>query len=68
MADSGIFGKACPYCGANAARRLGECHVCHRSVCEHCGSVQFSGGTRSVYHRECLKKSDGPFKMIKFVR
>ena len=68
VADSGSFGKACPHCGSNGTRRLGECNVCHRSVCEHCGSVQFSGGVRSVYHKECLKKSDGQFKMIKFVQ
>jgi hypothetical protein len=37
-------------------------------VCEHCGSVQHTGGARSAVHKECLKKADGHFKMIKFVR
>ena len=42
--------------------------MCHKSVCERCGNVQIAGGERRATHRECLKKSDGHFKMIKFVR
>jgi len=58
----------CPHCGATVTRRLGECSVCGKGVCEHCGSVQLSTGTRKPIHRECLKNADGHFKMIKFVR
>ena len=68
MGDSGVFGKMCPHCGSTDTRRLGECSVCHKSVCERCGNVQIAGGERRATHRECLKKSDGNFKMIKFVR
>jgi hypothetical protein len=68
MADGGVFGKGCPHCGSRGARHLGDCHVCSRSVCDQCGSVQISSGERTVVHRECLKHADGPFKMIKFVR
>jgi hypothetical protein len=57
----------CPYCGANQARRLGDCSVCRRVVCEKCGNVQFAHGERTVNHNACLKKSNGGFKMIKFV-
>jgi hypothetical protein len=46
---------------------LGDCSVCKRVVCEFCGNVQISMGERSVTHRECLKKSKGGFKMIRFV-
>ena len=49
-------------------RRLGECSVCHRVVCEHCGNVQIASGERTVTHRECLKKADGQFRMIRFVK
>lgn len=62
------FIESCPHCGTRATRRLGECHVCHRTVCEHCGNVQYSGGARQVTHRECLRHNDEGFKMIKFVR
>jgi hypothetical protein len=58
----------CPHCGSTATRRLGDCSVCHRVVCERCGSVQFTSGTRAAVHKECLKKADDHFKMIKFVR
>jgi hypothetical protein len=68
MSETGVFGKMCPHCGSTAARRLGECSVCHRTVCEHCGNVQIAGGQRRVTHRECLRKADDHFKMIKFVR
>jgi ribosomal protein L32 len=46
---------------------LGDCSVCHRTVCEKCGNTQFSHGERHVTHNACLKKTDGGFKMIKFV-
>lgn len=49
-------------------RRLGACTVCHRTVCERCGNVQISSGERRVTHAECLRRDDGAFKMIKFVR
>ena len=68
MSDSGVFGKMCPHCGSTDTRRLGECSVCHRTVCEHCGNVQIASGERRVTHRECLRKADGHFKMLKFVR
>jgi hypothetical protein len=58
----------CPHCGSTGTRRLGECSVCGRTVCEHCGSVQFTAGTRKALHRECLKKADNHFSMIKFVK
>lgn len=58
----------CPHCGSKETRRLGECSVCHRVVCDRCGNVQLASGVRTVTHRECLKKSDGGFRMIKFVR
>ena len=67
MSDFGSSHKTCPYCGSVSARRLGECSVCHRHVCEHCGNVQIAGGVRSVTHKECLKKADGHFSMIRFV-
>jgi hypothetical protein len=68
VAQDGAYPKTCPYCGSTASRRLGECTVCHRVVCEQCGSIQVSAGERTALHRECLKKADGHFKMIKFVR
>jgi len=46
---------------------LGDCSVCGTPVCEHCGNVQIATGTRHATHRECLKRSDHGFKMIKFV-
>ena len=68
MPEPGPSHKMCPYCGSESARRLGECSVCQRIVCEHCGNVQIAGGVRKVTHRECLKKADGHFKMIRFVK
>ena len=65
--EPGPSQKMCPYCGTENSRRLGECSVCHRFVCEHCGNVQIASGVRSVTHRECLKKADGHFRMIRFV-
>ena len=58
----------CAHCGSREARDLGECSVCHRTVCEHCGSVQIAMGERKIMHRECLKKDGGQFRMIKFVK
>jgi hypothetical protein len=49
-------------------RKLGDCSVCHRNVCERCGNVQIASGVRSVTHRECLKKADNHFSMIRFVK
>ena len=66
MVDDGMHSSSCTYCGSVATRRLGECSVCHRPVCEHCGSIQVSAGNRTALHKECLKKADGHFKMIKF--
>ena len=66
MAQDGVHSTACTYCGSTGARRLGECSVCFRPVCELCGSIQVSSGKRSAVHKECLKKADGHFKMIKF--
>ena len=68
MPEPSPANKMCPYCGTDNSRRLGECSVCQRLVCERCGNVQFSGGVRTVTHRECLKRSDGHFKMIRFVK
>lgn len=68
VAESGAFNRMCPYCGAADARRLGECSVCHRVVCERCGNLQFSQGERHATHNACLKKHEGGFKMIKFVK
>jgi transposase-like protein len=68
LSDERILSKVCPHCGSTDTRRLGSCSVCCRPVCEHCGSVQFIGGERKPIHRECLKKADGQFKMIKFVQ
>jgi hypothetical protein len=68
VSENGLFGRMCPHCGSRDTRRIGECTVCHKSVCEHCGNVQIAGGVRKVAHRECLKNVDGHFKMIKFVR
>ena len=65
--DSGSFNQMCPHCGARDTRRLGECSVCHRSVCEKCGNVQICRGERHVTHSSCLRKHEGGFKMIKFV-
>ncbi|NTU72095.1 MAG: hypothetical protein HGB10_09795 [Coriobacteriia bacterium] len=67
MTDGGVFNRSCPYCGASETRRLGDCTVCHRVVCEKCGNVQMTRGERRVTHNSCLKKADGGFKMIKFV-
>jgi len=67
VTECGVFRGTCSYCGAVESRRLGECSVCNRSVCEKCGNVQFSGNGRHVTHKSCLKKADGGFKMIKFV-
>lgn len=68
MSESGSFNRMCPHCGSVESRRLGDCSVCHRTVCEKCGNLQIAGGERKVAHHECLKKSDGHFRMIKFVR
>ena len=68
VVQDGVFGKMCPHCGSTATRRLGKCSVCDKDVCERCGSVQHSGGERRAVHRECLRKADGHFTMIKFVR
>ena len=67
MPDSVPTNQMCPHCGSLNARRLGECSVCHKVVCERCGNMQLAGGVRTVTHRECLKKADGHFKMIRFV-
>ena len=68
MSEPGVVGKMCPHCGSSNTRRLGQCSVCSRVVCEHCGNVQIASGVRRVTHRECLRKADDHFKMIKFVR
>ena len=60
--------QTCRYCSAQQTYRLGLCSVCSLSVCEACGNVQFSGGNRTVTHKECLRNSDDGFSMIKFVR
>ena len=67
MSEQGLFGRMCPHCGSTDTRRIGECVVCHKQVCERCGNVQIAGGTRRATHRECLKNAEGHFKMIKFV-
>ena len=68
MTDSASFHHMCPHCGSVGSRRLGECSVCRHPVCEHCGNVQHSAGERKLIHHECLKRADGHFRMIKFVR
>jgi hypothetical protein len=68
VSDNEVFGRMCPHCRASDTRRLGECWVCDRAVCEACGNVQVSMGKRRVLHNECLKKADGGFSMIKFVQ
>ncbi len=65
---SDIFAHICPHCGALETRRLGECSVCRKLACERCGNVQIVGGERKVTHHECLKKDEGGFTMIKFVK
>jgi len=65
--EHGALKRSCPYCAASDARRLGDCSVCGRVVCENCGNVQIAMGVRTVTHRECLKKSSDGFKMIRFV-
>lgn len=67
MDEHGALRRSCPYCGAADARRLGDCSVCDRVVCEQCGNVQIAMGARTVTHHECLKKSSSGFKMIRFV-
>jgi len=67
VTQGGAFNPICSYCGAHKSRHLGECSVCCRPVCEECGNVQISHGARHVTHKSCLKKTDGGFKMIKFV-
>jgi hypothetical protein len=67
VTDSGSNIQMCPHCGARNTRRMGDCSVCHRSVCEECGNVQISHGERHVMHKTCLRKNEGGFKMIKFV-
>lgn len=62
------WGGMCPHCGEKDGRRLGGCAVCHRTVCERCGNVSFVGGERRVTHAECLRRDEGAFKMIRFVR
>lgn len=68
MDRAGTHEDTCSYCGATQTRRLGVCPVCSMSVCELCGNMQFSEGVSKPTHRECLKKDDGGFKMIKFIR
>lgn len=58
----------CAHCGSRESRRLGDCSVCHHTVCEKCGNVQIASGERKITHHECLKKADGHFRMIKFVQ
>jgi len=65
--ELGSSQRVCGYCGSENTRRLGECSVCHRVACEHCGNVQIAAGERRITHRECLKKDDGHFRMIRFV-
>ena len=60
--------RTCPHCGAENKERLGECHVCQCSVCEHCGNVQYIKGERHVVHDECLDGAGDRFSMIKFVK
>lgn len=67
MDSPSAYAHLCPHCGATDTRRLGECCVCRRAVCERCGAANFARGERRVTHHECLKK-DGGYKMIKFVR
>ena len=68
MSDAHTFGSMCPHCGTTATRRIGECNVCRRVACEHCGNVHYRGGDRVITHRECLAKESLGFKMIKFVK
>jgi len=58
----------CPHCGTKGTRRIGECSVCGRHACDHCGNVQFVRGERKVTHQECFKKHGDSFTMIKFVK
>jgi hypothetical protein len=58
----------CPHCGATSVRRLGQCSVCSRTVCEKCGNSQVCQGERKVMHQACLHKDDDAFSMIKFVK
>ena len=68
MSDLSDYHRLCPNCGAADARRLGECSVCGRIVCDECGAVQIAKGVKHATHTECLQDADHHFTMIKFVR
>ena len=56
------------HCGRTNTRRLGDCSVCGRATCEHCGNAQYSGGERRIVHHDCLKEHGKDLKMIRFVQ
>jgi hypothetical protein len=69
MADAGPeLSRLCRHCAAVDSLRLGQCVVCGLAVCEKCGNIQHTAGTRRVIHDECLTQDEGGFTMIKFVK
>jgi hypothetical protein len=47
---------------------MGVCTECGSPVCARCGNIQLVRGERRCMHDACLKKADGGFSMIKFVK
>lgn len=68
MDEHGVIRRICLHCGSSEARKLGECTVCHKVVCDHCGNTQMAMGKRLVTHQDCLSKARDGFKMIRFVK
>lgn len=60
--------RICLSCGKEGGERLGRCPVCGLEVCTRCGNLQYAKGERFAMHDHCLRKDDGGFSMIRFVK
>jgi hypothetical protein len=58
----------CSFCGAPDPRLLGNCKSCGLRVCDRCGNYQHSMGQRFAMHDGCVRRDEGTFSMIKFVK
>lgn len=60
--------RMCLYCGAETSHHLGICKFCGVGVCAKCGNTHYSMGVCFAAHDSCLKRNEGGFSMIKFVK